>query len=90
MHSVCGGEGGERVCVRLHVCHSFSLMQRYEVHGNASELTTWDHQVRMIYRSILAYMVRSSVKWSYSNKGRRLAPMTDAALVAGKHTFIAV
>lgn len=32
MHGVC-------VCgrARLHVCHSFSLMQRSEVHGHASE-----------------------------------------------------
>lgn len=45
----------------------FSLMQRSEVHSNASELTTRDHQIRMIYSPVLAYTV-SSVEWSRNNK----------------------
>ena len=55
------------VCVCMCVCHMFSLLQRSEVHSNASGLTTRDHQIRMIYSPVLAYTV-SSVEWSHNNK----------------------
>lgn len=45
------------VCISACMCHMFSLMQRSEVHSNAAELTTWDHQIRMIYSPELAYTV---------------------------------
>lgn len=47
------------------VCAVFSLMQCSEVHINASELITWDHQIKMIYSPLLAF-AGSSGEWRRS------------------------
>lgn len=41
------------------VCRMFSSMQHSEAHSNASDLTTWGHQIRMIYSLVLAFTVSS-------------------------------
>ncbi len=63
-------------------------MQCSEVHSNASELITWDHQIRMIYSPVLAFTV-SSVEWRHSKKSHCSAQMTDGAMVSRKRLLIA-
>lgn len=75
-----------RVCARVR--DMISLMRRSDVHSNALELTSREHQIRMIYSPALAYGV-NCVEQRHNNKASVQFSGLTEQLFQGNRPFIA-